>query len=90
MFLGTSPQGVEFPHSTSPAHLVFCLLSPMDRRYDHLRILTEVARMIRQSDDLESLRTTRSLSELYDWFSRHGNAAGRAATVDAEGGGEKA
>ncbi len=88
MFLGTSPQGVEFPHGTSPAHLVFCLLSPMDRRYDHLRILTEVARMIRQSDDLESLRTTRSLSELYDWFARHGKAAGGAAIEAEHGEGE--
>jgi Kef-type K+ transport system membrane component KefB/mannitol/fructose-specific phosphotransferase system IIA component (Ntr-type) len=70
MFLGVSPDGIRFPQCAEPVHLVFVLLGPQEERYEHLRLLTRVARIIRQAEDLEELREARDLSSLYRWFGR--------------------
>ena len=70
MFLGISPEGVRFPHSSEPARVIPVLLGPMERRYDHLRLLTRVARILRHADDLEGLFEAQKLDDLYDWFAR--------------------
>ncbi len=70
MFLGLSPEGVRFPHSSEPARVIPVLLGPMERRYHHLRLLTRIARIFRQSDNLEALFEARDLDEVYQWFAR--------------------
>ena len=81
MFLGLSPEGVRFPHSSSPAHVVPVLLGPLERRHDHLRRLTRVARILRQADDLDGLFEARELDELHAWFAAAGDA-GNVTTTD--------
>jgi Kef-type K+ transport system membrane component KefB/mannitol/fructose-specific phosphotransferase system IIA component (Ntr-type) len=76
MFLGTSREGIRFPHGTDPVRLVLVLLGPMDRRFDHLRLLTRLARILRQSEDLERLKESRNLDELYEWFAQRTSEAG--------------
>lgn len=68
MFLGVSPDGIRFPHCSEPVHLVFILLGPQEKRSEHLRLLTRVARIVRQADDLEELEAVRDLATLYEWF----------------------
>ena len=49
LFLGISREGIDFPHSTKPARLIFLLVSPVESPDDHLRALSAVARLC--SDD---------------------------------------
>jgi Kef-type K+ transport system membrane component KefB/mannitol/fructose-specific phosphotransferase system IIA component (Ntr-type) len=70
MFLGISREGVRFPHDEEPARLIFLLLGPMEKRYDHLRLLTRMARIIRQSEDLEALMEAHDIQAVQEWFSR--------------------
>ncbi len=50
LFLAISPGGIDFPHSTQPARLIFLLVSPVESPEDHLRALSAVARLC--SDEL--------------------------------------
>jgi Kef-type K+ transport system membrane component KefB/mannitol/fructose-specific phosphotransferase system IIA component (Ntr-type) len=71
MFLGVSPEGIRFPHCADPVHVVFVLLGPLEKRFDHLRLLTRMARIIRQADDVEALQEARDLASLYEWFGKN-------------------
>ena len=77
MFLGVSPDGVRFPRIADPVHLVFVLLSPPERRQEHLRLLTRMARLLRAADDLDELVETGELDEVYEWFGEKVVKAGR-------------
>jgi len=68
MFLGVSPDGVRFPQISTPVKLIFVLVSPLERRQEHLRLLTRMARLLRGARDLEHLIETRDLQKVYDWF----------------------
>ena len=71
MFLGISSEGVRFPNSMAPARAVFILLGPMERRFDHLRLMTRLARRIRKVESPEQLFEARSLEEIYTWFAEN-------------------
>ena len=77
MFLGVSPKGVRFPRIADPVHLVFVLLSPLERRQEHLRLLTRMARLLRSADDLDELVETGDLDQVYAWFGEKVVKAGR-------------
>jgi Kef-type K+ transport system membrane component KefB/mannitol/fructose-specific phosphotransferase system IIA component (Ntr-type) len=83
-FLGISREGVGFPHTSRPAQLIFLLLGPQEKRYDHLRLLTRLARMLRQSEELEELGRIRDLDALHGWFGREG-VAGEPSARGPEG-----
>jgi Kef-type K+ transport system membrane component KefB/mannitol/fructose-specific phosphotransferase system IIA component (Ntr-type) len=85
MFLGLSPEGVRFPHVGKPVHLVFVLLGPLERRQDHLRLLSRMARLLRESEGLDELRNTTDLQEIFEWF----GAQTRAAWQSAKGPGKR-
>ena len=55
LFLGTCPQGIEFPQARDPANLIFVLLSPADRPQEHLRSLAEIARLVSREEYVEEL-----------------------------------
>lgn len=55
LFLGTSREGIEFPHARQKAHLIFVLLSPAGRPSDHLRSLAEIARLVSSEETVEEL-----------------------------------
>ncbi len=74
-FLGVSPEGIQFPHTGKPVHLVLILLGPHDRRAEHLRRLTRMAKLLRQAEDLDQLMGARNLEELYEWFAKQEAAA---------------
>jgi Kef-type K+ transport system membrane component KefB len=46
LFLGRSPEGVQFAGCSAPARLVFLLLSPMEEPAAHLATLAETARLV--------------------------------------------
>ncbi|TVR50928.1 MAG: cation:proton antiporter [Gemmatimonadales bacterium] len=70
MFLGVSPEGIRFPNAPSPARVVVVLLGPAEKRFDHLRLLTRVARDLRSAPDLEPLKNARDLGAVSDWFAK--------------------
>lgn len=83
MFLGVSPEGVSFPHSRSPANVVFLLLGCAERRHDHMRRLARLVRVVRNADDLAVLQEAGELQEVVAWFAgREGAGGGRGARSD--------
>ncbi len=68
MFLGISAEGVRFPNAMAPSRAVFILLGPMERRFDHLRLMTRLARRIRESEDVDHLFEARKLEDAVAWF----------------------
>ncbi len=68
MFVGVSRQGLRFPLASSPARLVFVLLGPKEKRFDHLRLMTRLARIIRQGEGIEALMESGSVEEVANWF----------------------
>jgi len=71
MFVGTSPDGMRFPHASSPTKLVFVLLGPMEKRFDHLRLMTRLARNIRQGEGINDLARARDVAAIAQWFRDH-------------------
>lgn len=55
LLLGISPQGIRFPKTTSPARLIFLLLTPADRPDQHLKQLAEIARFVGNPEHVEEL-----------------------------------
>ena len=70
LFLGLSPGGIDLPNASESVRAMFVLLGPQDRRFDHLRLLTRIARTVRQADDLEGLLEARDVDDLRSWFAR--------------------
>lgn len=75
LFLGLSQEGVDLPNASEPVRAVFVLLGPQDRRFDHLRLLTRIARTVRQAEDVDGLIEARDVDDLRRWFARHDVAA---------------
>jgi mannitol/fructose-specific phosphotransferase system IIA component (Ntr-type) len=78
MFLGIAPDGVRFPNAPSPARIIFILLGPAEKRFDHLRLLTRVARRLRSAPDVDALKEARDLAQVTEWFAAQGSV-GEAA-----------
>ncbi len=61
VFLGLNREGWEMPHTTAPARALFLLLSPRDGPPEaHLKVLSELARLLRRPrivDDLTEAET---------------------------------
>jgi Kef-type K+ transport system membrane component KefB/mannitol/fructose-specific phosphotransferase system IIA component (Ntr-type) len=68
LFLGISPEGVEFPTAKQPAHLIFLLLSPMDGAEAHLRDLADVARLVSRGERVQALVEARTTRDLFAAF----------------------
>ncbi|MEX0744013.1 MAG: cation:proton antiporter [Phycisphaeraceae bacterium] len=65
VLLGVSPEGVRFPLVQRPANLVFVLLSPANRSPEqHLKALAEIAKLVRQEQTVDRLRSARSPADL--------------------------
>lgn len=62
-FLGISPEGVDFPHASAPAHLIFLVLSPSDQPGEHLTQLSEIARFVSTPGQYERLLKAHSLED---------------------------
>jgi Kef-type K+ transport system membrane component KefB/mannitol/fructose-specific phosphotransferase system IIA component (Ntr-type)/nucleotide-binding universal stress UspA family protein len=60
VFLGISRDGVDFPHATAPAHLVFVVLTPEEPPQENLRQLARVARLVRDHARVQALREVSS------------------------------
>ncbi|HWM88986.1 MAG TPA: cation:proton antiporter [Kofleriaceae bacterium] len=56
LFLAMSREGIDFPHSTQPARLIFLLVSPVESPDDHLRALSAVARLCSDDVRLEEMQ----------------------------------
>lgn len=64
-FLSTCEEGLEVPRVTKPVHLLLILLSPEQLPpEEHLRTLSNIARMMRSPDLVSKLRSIRSFDEL--------------------------
>lgn len=61
--LGISPEGVDFPHASGPAHLMFVVLTPDEPPQEHLRQLARVARLVRSPERVSALRNARSADD---------------------------
>jgi Kef-type K+ transport system membrane component KefB/mannitol/fructose-specific phosphotransferase system IIA component (Ntr-type) len=66
IFLGVSPEGVDFPHATEPAHLIFVLLTPEDQPDAHFVHLAEIAGLASDPSRLAVLREARTLDDLVE------------------------
>jgi Kef-type K+ transport system membrane component KefB/mannitol/fructose-specific phosphotransferase system IIA component (Ntr-type) len=55
LVVGVSPDGIEFPEATAPAHLIFLVLTPADHPQEHMNQLAELARLARSSERLQEL-----------------------------------
>lgn len=71
MFLGISREGVRFPHASEPARAIFLLLGSEEKRFDHLRLLTRTARLVRESEDLDELFEARDVARVVRWIQTH-------------------
>lgn len=56
LFLAMSREGIDFPHSSQPARIIFLLVSPVESPDDHLRALSAVARLCSDEVRLEELQ----------------------------------
>lgn len=64
LLVGISPEGVDFPSTSSPVHVVLLVLNPSDGRPQaHLQVLAMAARMVRDPNTLEKLRLSTSAGE---------------------------
>jgi mannitol/fructose-specific phosphotransferase system IIA component (Ntr-type) len=68
VFAGVCPAGIDFPHATAPARLVFALVSPRDDPEEHLEHLSRVARLVATADDVDRLCRCESPAQLFEWF----------------------
>jgi Kef-type K+ transport system membrane component KefB/mannitol/fructose-specific phosphotransferase system IIA component (Ntr-type) len=83
MFFGISPEGVQFPNSEAPVHLVLILLGSPEKRHDHLHLLNRMAGILRKAENLDELLAVRGLEELYGWFSAQRTAEARRSSRKA-------
>ncbi len=64
LFLGRTTDGVQFPGTERPAHLVFLLLSPTDQPAEHLAVLADVARFVAEPGRIERLRAADTIEAM--------------------------
>ncbi len=55
LFMGTCPNGIDFPQAREPARLIFLLLSPANQPQAHLNALAEIARLVSKEEQVEEL-----------------------------------
>ena len=67
-FMGLSPEGIRFPHTGKPVHIVLVLLGPQDRSPEHFRSLNRMAKLLRKARDLDDLMAASDLKAVYEWF----------------------
>jgi Kef-type K+ transport system membrane component KefB/mannitol/fructose-specific phosphotransferase system IIA component (Ntr-type)/nucleotide-binding universal stress UspA family protein len=72
LFLGISPDGIEFPNATRPARIVFILLSPPDEPEQHLRDLAEVVRLVGNHARVRALLASSTADDLVQAFRTDG------------------
>ena len=68
VFLGISAEGVRFPNTQAPSHVIALVLSPRDRRKEHLKLLTRLGSLTQDEERYEALRACRTQDELRHWF----------------------
>jgi Kef-type K+ transport system membrane component KefB/mannitol/fructose-specific phosphotransferase system IIA component (Ntr-type)/nucleotide-binding universal stress UspA family protein len=68
LFLGGSQDGIRFPRTREPTRLLFVLLSPPDRRRDHLERLAEISEFLRGEGRVHELDQLTSAEEVHHWF----------------------
>jgi mannitol/fructose-specific phosphotransferase system IIA component (Ntr-type)/nucleotide-binding universal stress UspA family protein len=56
LFLALSREGIDFPHSSQPARIIFLLVSPVESPDDHLRALSAVAQLCSDEVRLDDLQ----------------------------------
>ncbi|HKE15725.1 MAG TPA: cation:proton antiporter [Kofleriaceae bacterium] len=56
LFLAMAREGIDFPHSSEPARVIFLLVSPVESPDDHLRALSAVARLCSDEVRIEDLQ----------------------------------
>jgi mannitol/fructose-specific phosphotransferase system IIA component (Ntr-type) len=56
LFLALSPEGIDFPHSSKPARVIFLLVSPVESPDEHLRALSGVAQLCSEDLRIEELQ----------------------------------
>ena len=65
VFLGLNREGWEMPHTTAPARAIFLLLSPRDGPPEaHLKVLSELARLLRRPRIVENLLEAETAPEV--------------------------
>lgn len=65
VLLGISGAGMTFPDVAAPVHAVLLLLSPNDRPpEEHLRMLSEIARLVMAAPHPDRIRQARTLADL--------------------------
>jgi len=64
VFLGVSREGIEFPHASEPAQLIFIALTPEDQPHEHLNRLAEIARLVANPEEVERLLRAETLDDL--------------------------
>jgi Kef-type K+ transport system membrane component KefB/mannitol/fructose-specific phosphotransferase system IIA component (Ntr-type) len=69
LFLGLAPQGVSFPNAGDPSRVIFMLVGASERTFEHLRLLTRMARILRDAPNLELLEGATTPAEVNTWFS---------------------
>jgi Kef-type K+ transport system membrane component KefB/nucleotide-binding universal stress UspA family protein len=80
LYLGRSVEGITFPGSAKPAHVVFLLLSPTDQPGEHLAALADVARLVAQPGRVANVRAATSVDEMLSAL-RAGPAAPQATAT---------
>ena len=64
--VGVSHEGVTWAEGSPLVHIVVMLLSGPDAGDEHLQILAEIAKVLRQDDVLSQVKTARTPHEVYD------------------------
>ncbi len=66
--LGVSSEGIEFPGTSTPANLIFLLLSPEPQREQHLRLLGEIGRMVHDNERLREVLQSQNVESVLEGF----------------------
>ncbi len=83
MFLGIVPGGIRFPNAETPAKAVFILLGASEKRFDHLRLLTRTARLLRSAESVDALLEATDMEQVTAWFAKHAAEALPARSRDS-------
>ena len=64
--IAQSPEGVEFQAlDASPVHVVFMLMSPPDKRGEHLRLLARIARLVSNQEFVSRIATAKDAETVF-------------------------
>lgn len=71
VFLGIAPGGILFPNTEAPAKIIVVLVGASERTFEHLRVLTRLARLFRDADEVDSLTEAQTFEDVAAWFTAH-------------------